>query len=176
MIARGFLSLLTAHFPAPPRKCPNPSHSRTYGQSPDKSNDSRTYGKYRREGSNYVAICLPPIHLPVLRSCDFPAKSFLSPTSTRPVRKSFVSPTYAKTGGCPHSQNVGAPTFAIFHQQFRTFSRVPGSQRLRRPRFTEHEPQNTGHGSQATALFSHFASPFPPRGLQCARTFPTRGN
>src|SRR6266403_1939874 len=44
-------------------------------------------------------------------SC-FPSKPFVSPTYKITVRNSFVSPTYAKTGGYPR-KNVGAPTFSL---------------------------------------------------------------
>ena len=43
----------------------------------------------------------------------FPTKSFISPTCEITVRNFFVSPTYAKTGGCTPPKNVGAPTFAL---------------------------------------------------------------
>jgi hypothetical protein len=45
-------------------------------------------------------------------SC-FPSKPFVSPTCEITVRNFFVSPTYAKTGGCTPPKNVGAPTFAL---------------------------------------------------------------
>ena len=50
-----------------------------------------------------------------------PSKSNVSPTYENLVRKSFLSPTYAKTGGIPPVENVGATTFPIFHPFFRPF-------------------------------------------------------
>src|SRR5258708_9501625 len=52
----------------------------------------------------------------------FRRKSNASPTSTRLARNSFLSPTYAKTGGYPLPENVGAPTFSIFPLIFYSFS------------------------------------------------------
>jgi hypothetical protein len=51
----------------------------------------------------------------------FRRKPSASPISTRPVHNSFLSPTYAKTGGYPLPQNVGAPTFSIFPLIFCSF-------------------------------------------------------
>ena len=54
------------------------------------------------------------LHPPRLHASScFPAKSFVSPTCKISFRNSFVSPTYAKTGGCTHPKNVGAPTFSL---------------------------------------------------------------
>ncbi len=53
----------------------------------------------------------------LLASSCFPSKPFVSPTYKITVRNSFVSPTYAKTGGCTplkmSAKNVGAPTFSL---------------------------------------------------------------
>ena len=46
-------------------------------------------------------------------STCFPSKPLVSPTCKITVRNSFVSPTYAKTGGLYHRKNVGAPTYYI---------------------------------------------------------------
>src|SRR6266478_7470221 len=46
-------------------------------------------------------------------SSYFPSKPFVSPTYKITVRNSFVSPTYAKTGGVYPRKNVGAPTFSL---------------------------------------------------------------
>ena len=62
-------------------------------------------------------------------------KSFPSPTSTRLVPNSFLSPASAKTGGYTPPKNVGAPTFSIFPHIFRTFSQAtPAARRERAPR------------------------------------------
>ena len=52
----------------------------------------------------------------------FRRKPIVSPPYTRPAHNPFLSPTYAKTGGCPLPKNVGAPTFSIFPLIFYTFS------------------------------------------------------
>jgi len=45
------------------------------------------------------------IHPPRLRAPNrFPSKSFVSPTYKFSARNSFISPTYAKTGGCTSTQ------------------------------------------------------------------------
>ena len=49
-----------------------------------------------------------------------PSKPFISPTYELLARNSFVSPTYAKTGGVTPSKNVGAPTFTLSFLPIRT--------------------------------------------------------
>jgi hypothetical protein len=44
---------------------------------------------------------------------DFRRKPFLSSTYTKITPNSPISSTYAKTGGYPPVENVGAPTFSI---------------------------------------------------------------
>ena len=53
----------------------------------------------------------------------FHYKSNVSPTYITPTNNSFLSHTYAKTGGYTPPKNVGAPTFSIFPLIFAVFLR-----------------------------------------------------
>src|SRR5260370_18455298 len=66
----------------------------------------------------------------LLASSCFPSKPFVSPTYKITVRNSFVSPTYAKTGGCtPLKMSARRHFLSLFSQsrlllfnRFRTLS------------------------------------------------------
>ena len=188
MFARGFPSLSTPHLPAAAQNSANSSYSRTYAPFDRNSNHSRTYAYPRGEGSYHFANSPRVIPKSVHRYPHSAAKSPVSPRSTRPVHKSFISPTSAKTGGCPRSKMSARrhsrffpSNFALFPvlvaQAFLPVQPIGQQPSIANSRIPSPPPFPAPHGTRVT---DHFSSPnslslFPPRGLQCARTFPTRG-
>ena len=114
MFARGVFSFQPARLPAYPENSAS-SIIPTLARRSRNSNHSRTYGIPGGGG------CTGSLVRPIRRA----SKPFVSPTYNITVRNSFVSPTYAKTGGYATVENVGAPTFLIFPLIFRTFLRRP---------------------------------------------------
>ena len=53
--------------------------------------------------------CVSLYPAPLFTHSQNPTKSNVSPTYPTFTHNPFVSPTYAKTGGCPLVENVGAP-------------------------------------------------------------------
>jgi hypothetical protein len=109
-----------------------------------------------------------PGGIPLARSNHFPLRhpfslrysplatalmSFISPRYENSPRKSFPSPTYAKTGGWHPQKNVGAPTFSIFPVIFYTFS-VPrrGVAQFRRRRRSKRAGPVEASGAQRARL------------------------
>src|SRR5579859_8156414 len=98
MFARAFLSYHSARIPACPENLPNPiiptllsrASFERHSRPSCKFNYSRTSAM--PGGGGYTGFLVRPIH--------FVSKAFISPTYEISVRNSFVSPTYAKTGGC----------------------------------------------------------------------------
>src|SRR5260370_16691411 len=88
MFARGVFSFQPARLPAFPENLPSQIIP-TLARLSRKFSHSRTYRV--PGGGGYTGLFVRPTR--------FVSKSFVSPTSKIPVRNSFVSPTYAKTGG-----------------------------------------------------------------------------
>jgi hypothetical protein len=120
MFARGVFSFHPVRFHAYPENLPSPIIP-TLARPSRKSNYSRTYGMSL--GGGCTGFLVRPIRLV--------SNPFVSPPYQISVRNSFVSPTYAKTGGTPSPKNVGAPTFLIFTLIFRIFLPLTGLQQNR---------------------------------------------
>ena len=80
------------------------------------------------------SFCPPRSHV---SSC-FPSKSFVSPTCKFSSRNSFVSPTYAKTGGVPPQKCRRADIFSPFSQSTLSPSLLPCPPQLQRKRVFNH--------------------------------------
>jgi hypothetical protein len=120
MFARGVFSFHPVRFHAYPENLPSPIIP-TLARPSRKSNYSRTYGMSL--GGGCTGFLVRPIRLV--------SNPFVSPPYQISVRNSFVSPTYAKTGGTHSPKNVGPPTFLIFPLIFRTFLPLMGPQQNR---------------------------------------------
>ena len=94
------------------------------------------------------SFCPPRSHV---SSC-FPSKSFVSPACKFSSRNSFVSPTYAKTGGVPPQKCRRADIFSPFSQSTLSPSLLPYQPQLQRKRVFNHLRTLSFLGSQLSRV------------------------
>jgi hypothetical protein len=111
MLARGEVSLHTAHLPVPKTLTSKSRVSTSSKLIENKGLQLHYFGHLRKTGGRGVLLACPERSRRVI--------------PIRRTSKPFVSPTYAKTRGYAPVENVGAPTFLIFPHIFRTFWTQP---------------------------------------------------
>ena len=123
MVSRGMACLCTAPLSVPKNPAAKSPVSITYKLIEGKGLQVYCFGHLRKIGGrgNYHVVHTTRLSLCILSS-RISNKSLVSSTCKILVGNSFLSPTYAKTGGGYPQKNVGAPTFLIFPLICRTFS------------------------------------------------------
>jgi hypothetical protein len=123
MVSRGMACLCTAPLSVPKNPAAKSPVSITYKLIEGKGLQVYCFGHLRKIGGrgNYHVVHTTRLSLCILSS-RISNKSLVSSTCKILVGNSFLSPTYAKTGGGYPQKNVGAPTFLIFRLIFRRLS------------------------------------------------------
>jgi hypothetical protein len=192
MFARGFFSPSTPHPPATAQDSANSNYSRTYAPFNRNPNHSRTYAHPPGGGE------LPPCNLtpryspnPSTTAAIAPL-SLLFPLHPRDTSATPLFPLHPQKQGVSPTKKCRRADIRDFSPAISYFFPVPVAQAFlpvqpirQQPSIANsrlHEPQNTSDrfGTLGTShsSFPPITSPpfpFPLRGLQCARTFPTRG-
>ena len=123
MVSRGVAYLCVAPLSVPKNPAAKSRVSITYKLIESKGLQVHCFGHLRKTGGrgSYRLVHATRFSLCILSS-RISSKSLVSPTCKILAGNSFLSPTYAKTGGGYPQKNVGAPTFLIFPLIFRRLS------------------------------------------------------